>query len=134
MPPSYALSSSPILSEGSPSVKRLFASRASKIRRSRRAAGERNMFWKKSAEPAGEFKDRKPISNKAMVYLVIIVLIVILCIVYVMQLRDARRGGQAQEAPAAEAPAEGTAEAPAEKAAEAPAEKAAETPAEGAAQ
>ena len=104
-------------------------------------------FFRKSRtpEPAEEYPQQSGLSNKAMVYLVIMALIVILCIVYVFQLRSARRGGnsadtaavtadtapaEASGEPEAETPAEGAAEAPAEGAAEAPAETPAETPAE----
>ena len=104
-------------------------------------------FFRKSRTSGAEeaYPEQSGLSNKAMVYLVIMALIVILCIVYVFQLRSARSGGAldtaavtadtaaAAETPAevpAEAPAEGAAEAPAEGAAEAPAETPAETPAE----
>ena len=104
-------------------------------------------FFRKSrtSEPAEEYPQQSGLSNKAMVYLVIMALIVILCIVYVFQLRSARRGGnsadtaavtadtapaEASGEPEAETPAEGAAEAPAEGAAEAPAEGAEQTPAE----
>ena len=52
-------------------------------------------FFRKSrnSEPAEEYPQQSGLSNKAMVYLVIMALIVILCIVYVFQLRSARRGG-----------------------------------------
>lgn len=104
-------------------------------------------FFRKSrtSEPAEEYPQQSGLSNKAMVYLVIMALIVILCIVYVFQLRSARRGGnstdtaavtadtapaEASGEPEAETPAEGAAEAPAEGAAEAPEEGAEQTPAE----
>ena len=89
------------------------------------------------------------LSNKAMVYLVIMALIVILCIVYVFQLRSARRGGNSADTaavtadtsaaevsgePAAETSAEGAAETPAEASAEGEAEAPAEAPAEEAEQ
>ncbi|MBP3882197.1 MAG: hypothetical protein J6E40_08510 [Lachnospiraceae bacterium] len=108
-------------------------------------------FFRKSrtSEPAEEYPQQSGLSNKAMVYLVIMALIVILCIVYVFQLRSARRGGnsadtaavtadtapaEASGEPEAETPAEGAAEAPAEGAAEAPAEGAEQAPEEGAEQ
>ncbi len=108
-------------------------------------------FFRKSRtpEPAEEYPQQSGLSNKAMVYLVIMALIVILCIVYVFQLRSARRGGnsadtaavtadtapaEASGEPEAETPAEGAAEAPAEGAAEAPAEGAEQAPEEGAEQ
>lgn len=116
-------------------------------------------FFRKSrnSEPAEEYPQQSGLSNKAMVYLVIMALIVILCIVYVFQLRSTRRGGNSAETAAvtadtaaaeasgepeaetsaegaaetpAEASAEGEAEAPAVETAEAPAEGAEETPAE----
>ena len=108
-------------------------------------------FFRKSrtSEPAEEYPQQSGLSNKAMVYLVVMALIVILCIVYVFQLRSARRGGnsadtaavtadtapaEASGEPEAETPAEGAAEAPAEGAAEAPAEGAEQAPEEGAEQ
>ena len=108
-------------------------------------------FFRKSRtpEPAEEYPQQSGLSNKAMVYIVIMALIVILCIVYVFQLRSARRGGnsadtaavtadtapaEASGEPEAETPAEGAAEAPAEGAAEAPAEGAEQAPEEGAEQ
>ena len=112
-------------------------------------------FFRKTRtpEPAEEYPQQSGLSNKAMVYLVIMALIVILCIVYVFQLRSARRGGnsaetaavtadtaaaQASGEPEAETSAEGAAETPAEASAEgeaaAPAEETAEAPAEGAEQ
>ena len=112
--------------------------------------GEGAGFFRRSrTSGAGEaYQEQSGLSNKAMVYLVIMALIVILCIVYVYQLRGARSGGKSQDTAAviaetaaepsaevpAETPAEGGAEAPAEGAAEAPAETPAETPAEEAAE
>jgi hypothetical protein len=110
------------------------------IDREARDAGR--LFRSGSAGSGDNNQNRIGISNKTIVYLVIIVLIAILCVVYGFQLRDARRGGQdsaaaavtgetaeiaATEEPAAEAPAEAPAEqAPAEKPAEEPAEAPAE--------
>ena len=108
-------------------------------------------FFRKSRTSGAEeaYPEQSGLSNKAMVYLVIMALIVILCIVYVFQLRSARRGGnsadtaavtadtapaEASGEPEAETPAEGAAEAPAEGAAEAPAEGAEQAPEEGAEQ
>ena len=97
-------------------------------------------FFRKSRTSGAEeaYPEQSGLSNKAMVYLVIMALIVILCIVYVFQLRNARNGGKPADAAAvtadtaapAETPAEGAAEAPAEAPAEGAAEGAAETPAE----
>ena len=108
-------------------------------------------FFRKSRSSGTDnaYPEQSGLSNKAMVYLVIMALIVILCIVYVFQLRSARRGGnsadtaavtadtapaEASGEPEAETPAEGAAEAPAEGAAEAPAEGAEQAPEEGAEQ
>ena len=123
--------------------------------------GAGGSFFRKSRtpEPAEEYPQQSVLSNKAMVYLVIMALIVILCIVYVFQLRSARSSGKSPDTaaavtadtaaaadasgepaadasgePAAETPAEGAAEGaaqtPAEEAAQAPAEEAAQAPAE----
>ncbi|MBQ8053474.1 MAG: hypothetical protein IJ198_06740 [Lachnospiraceae bacterium] len=113
----------------------------------REARGAGSLFGGGSAGSGDNNQNRIGISNKTIVYLVIIVLIAILCVVYGFQLRDARRGGQdpaatavtgetaetaATTEPAAEqTPAEAPAEqAPAEKPAEEPAEAPAEAPAE----
>ena len=95
-------------------------------------------FFRKSRSSGTDnaYPEQSGLSNKAMVYLVIMALIVILCIVYVFQLRNARNGGKPADAAAVTAdtaaptPAEGAAEAPAEAPAEGAAEGAAETPAE----
>ena len=76
-------------------------------------------FRKRRTSGAEEaYPEQAGLSNKAMVYLVIMALIVILCIVYVYQLRSARSGGAsdtaavtADTAAAAETPAEVPAEA-----------------------
>ena len=101
-------------------------------------------FFRKSRSSGTDnaYPEQSGLSNKAMVYLVIMALIVILCIVYVFQLRNARNGGKPADAAAvtadtpapAETPAEGAVEAPAEAPAEGAAETPAETPAEGAAE
>ena len=109
----------------------------------REARGAGRLFGSGSAGSGDNNQDRIGISNKTIVYLVIIVLIAILCVVYGFQLRDARRGGQdpaatavtgetAGTAATAEPAAEQTpAETPAEQApAETPAEEPAEAPAE----
>ena len=119
----------------------------------REGAGAGFFRRSRSSEPADEYPQQSGLSNKAMVYLVIMALIVILCIVYVFQLRSARRGGNSADTaavtadtsaaqvsgePAAETSAEGAAETPAEASAEgeaeAPAEGTAEAHAEGAEQ
>ena len=93
-------------------------------------------FFRKSRSSGTDnaYPEQSGLSNKAMVYLVIMALIVILCIVYVFQLRNARNGGKPADAAAVTAdtaaPAEGAAETPAET----PAEGAAEAPAEETAQ
>ena len=105
---------------------------------------------KNTVSSADNYQDQGGLSNKTVVYLVIMALIVLLCIVYVNQLRSGKAAGAgpkaadaaataatAAETPAetasegaAETPSEGTAETPAEGAAETPAEEAAETPAQ----
>ena len=94
-------------------------------------------FFRKSRSSGTDnaYPEQSGLSNKAMVYLVIMALIVI-------QLRNARNGGKPADAAAvtadtaapAETPAEGAVEAPAEAPAEGAAETPAETPAEGAAE
>ena len=94
-------------------------------------------FFRKTRtpEPAEEYPQQSGLSNKAMVYLVIMALIVILCIVYVFQLRSARRGGKPEDTAAAvTADTAAAADASGEPAAEASGEPAAEAPAEGAAE
>ncbi len=115
----------------------------------REGAGAGFFRRSRSSEPADEYPQQSGLSNKAMVYLVIMALIVILCIVYVFQLRSARRGGNSADTaavtadtsaaqvsgePAAETSAEGAAETPAEASAEGEAEAPAEAPAEEAEQ
>ena len=56
----------------------------------REGAGAGFFRRSRSSEPADEYPQQSGLSNKAMVYLVIMALIVILCIVYVFQLRSAR--------------------------------------------
>lgn len=87
-------------------------------------------FFRKSRSSGTDnaYPEQSGLSNKAMVYLVIMALIVILCIVYVFQLRNARNGGKPADAAAvtadtaAETSGEPEAETSAEGAAEAPAQ------------
>ena len=124
----------------------------------REAAGSR--FLKKGNGSKGNYEEPGIITNKTIVYMVIVVLIAILCIVYVFQLKKSRSGGQepvtaeisatsqeaevsapegaaADQAAADQAAGEAAADQAAGEAAEAPAEPAegeaaqnAETPAE----
>ena len=124
----------------------------------REAAGSR--FLKKGNGSKGNYEEPGIITNKTIVYMVIVVLIAILCIVYVFQLKKGRSGGQepvtaeisatsqeaevsapegaaADQAAADQAAGEAAADQAAGEAAEAPAEPAegeaaqnAETPAE----
>ena len=85
-------------------------------------------FFRKSRSSGTDsaYPEQSGLSNKAMVYLVIMALIVILCIVYVFQLRNARNGGKPADSAAVTADTASPAETPAEGAAEAPAEAPAE--------
>ena len=85
-------------------------------------------FFRKSRSSGTDnaYPEHSGLSNKAMVYLVIMALIVILCIVYVFQLRNARNGGKPADAAAVTADTAAPAETPAEGAAEAPAEETAQ--------
>ena len=58
----------------------------------REAAGSR--FLKKENGSKGNYEEPGIITNKTIVYMVIVVLIAILCIVYVFQLKKGRSGGQ----------------------------------------
>ena len=58
----------------------------------REAAGSR--FLKKGNGSKGNYEEPGIITNKTIVYMVIVVLIAILCIVYVFQLKKGRSGGQ----------------------------------------
>ena len=75
----------------------------------REARGAGRLFGSGSAGSGDNNQDRIGISNKTIVYLVIIVLIAILCVVYGFQLRDARRGGQDPAATAVAGETAGTA-------------------------
>ena len=85
---------------------------------------------KNTVSSADNYQDQGGLSNKTVVYLVIMALIVILCIVYVNQLRSGKAAGAGPKAADAAATAATAAETPAEGAAETPAEEAAETPAQ----
>ena len=86
-------------------------------------------FWprKKDTEfSADDYQDQGGLTNKTIVYLVIIALIVILCIVYVFQLRSGRGTPEADTLAGDTAVAADTA-----SEAQAPAEEAAQTPEAG---
>ena len=95
----------------------------------REGAGAGFFRRSRSSEPADEYPQQSGLSNKAMVYLVIMALIVILCIVYVFQLRSARRGGNSADTAAVTADTS-AAQVSGEPAAETSAEGAEQTPAE----
>lgn len=59
----------------------------------REAAG-RSRFLKSGTGSKGNYEEPGIITNKAIVYMVIVVLIGILCVVYVFQLKKGRSGGQ----------------------------------------
>ena len=100
----------------------------------REAAGSR--FLKKGNGSKGSYEEPGIITNKAIVYMVIVVLIAVLCVVYVFQLKKGRSGGQEPVTAESSAAAQ-TAEVPApedaaagEAAADQAAGEAAEAPAE----